>query len=212
MSVLQEHEPVFAARHSFDVGSSGSPRGRHSPPLPRFPGVTRARYLLFGAKTPWKRVRLTCGLGTSAASRAMTAYALPCARGIPYILYIKSRGSKITWVVPSRYGVFSWYRTLPFGVSDRRFSATAGRLASFLSIFCVCRSGEAPRSRNAMLSPSQATFWYSVTRALPLRVFVSHTRLPRILVSTGFTLADWMPILISLVVTYVSSNATGFNT
>jgi alcohol dehydrogenase class IV len=28
----------------------------------------------------------------------------------------------MTCVVPSRYGVFSWYRTLPFDVSDRRFS------------------------------------------------------------------------------------------
>jgi hypothetical protein len=39
--------------------------------LPRFDGVTRARYLLFGANTPWKRVRLALGLGTRAASRAM---------------------------------------------------------------------------------------------------------------------------------------------
>jgi hypothetical protein len=36
------------------------------------------------------RVRFTLGFGTSAASRAM-----------------KSKGSKMTWVVPSRYGVFS---------------------------------------------------------------------------------------------------------
>jgi hypothetical protein len=41
---------------------------------------------------------------------------------------MKSRGSKITCVVPSRYGVFSWYRTLPFAVTDRRFSEIAGRL------------------------------------------------------------------------------------
>jgi hypothetical protein len=44
-------------------------------------GVTRARCLLFGANTPWNRVRLTLGLGTRAASLAM-----------------KSTGSKITWV------------------------------------------------------------------------------------------------------------------
>jgi len=69
------------------------------------------RRVLFGANTPRKRVRLTRAFGTRAASRAM-----------------KSNGSKMTWVVPSRYGVFSWYRTLPFGVSDRRFSAIAGRL------------------------------------------------------------------------------------
>ena len=80
-------------------------------PLPRLAGVTRERCLLFGANTPWKRVRFTRGLGTRAASRAM-----------------KSSGSKMTCVVPSRYGVFNWYRTLPFGVSDRRFSAIAGRL------------------------------------------------------------------------------------
>jgi hypothetical protein len=33
--------------------------------------VTCARQRLFGANTPWKRVRLTRGLGISAASRAM---------------------------------------------------------------------------------------------------------------------------------------------
>ena len=70
----------------------------------RLAGVTRARYLLLGANTPWKRVRLTRGLGTRAANRA-----------------IKSNGSKMTCVVPARYGVFNSYRTLPFGVSDRRF-------------------------------------------------------------------------------------------
>jgi len=63
-------------------------------PLPRFAGVTRARCLLFGANTPWNRVRLTLGLGTRAASLAM-----------------KSTGSKMTCVVPSRTGVFSSYRT-----------------------------------------------------------------------------------------------------
>ncbi len=41
------------------------------PPLPRLAGVTRARYLLLGPNTPWKRVRLTRGFGTRAASRAM---------------------------------------------------------------------------------------------------------------------------------------------
>jgi hypothetical protein len=35
-------------------------------------GVTRARYLLLGAKTPWKRVRLTRGFGTRAASITKT--------------------------------------------------------------------------------------------------------------------------------------------
>ncbi len=47
-----------------------------------------------GARQGWRasnRVRLTLGLGTRETSRAM-----------------KSSGSKMTWVVPSRYGVFSW--------------------------------------------------------------------------------------------------------
>jgi hypothetical protein len=34
----------------------------------------------------------------------------------------------MTCMVPPRYGIFSWYRRLPFGVTDRRFSAMAGRL------------------------------------------------------------------------------------
>lgn len=58
--------------------------------MPRLSGVTRARCLRFGANTPWKRVRLILGLGTRAASRAM-----------------KSSGSKMTCVEPSRYGVLS---------------------------------------------------------------------------------------------------------
>jgi hypothetical protein len=37
-------------------------------PFPRLAGVTTARCLLFGANTPWKRVRLTLGFGTRAAS------------------------------------------------------------------------------------------------------------------------------------------------
>lgn len=53
-------------------------------------GTIRARSGLAGANTPWYLVRCARGFGTSAASRA-----------------IKSSGSKITCVVPSRYGVFS---------------------------------------------------------------------------------------------------------
>jgi hypothetical protein len=52
----------------------------------------------------WKRVRLSRGLGTNATRRAMAAPAHPCARGIQYILYIKSSGSSTTWVDPSRNG------------------------------------------------------------------------------------------------------------
>jgi len=53
-------------------------------------GTIRARSGLAGANTPWYRVRWARGLGTGAARRAM-----------------KSSGSKITCVVPSRYGFFS---------------------------------------------------------------------------------------------------------
>ncbi len=80
---------LIAARRSTAVRSSGSAAALASrPPLPRLAGVTRARKLLFGAKTPWKRVRLTRGFGTRAARRTM-----------------KSRGSKMTCAVPSRYAV-----------------------------------------------------------------------------------------------------------
>ena len=60
-------------------------------PLPRLAGVTLILCLLLGANTPWKRVRLTLGLGTNDASFA-----------------IKSSGLNMTWVVPSVYGVLSW--------------------------------------------------------------------------------------------------------
>ncbi|EAR23141.1 hypothetical protein NB231_15013 [Nitrococcus mobilis Nb-231] len=55
-------------------------------------------------------MRFTRNFGTKAARRAM-----------------KANGSKMTWAVPSRYGAFSWYRRLPFSVSDRRFPAITGR-------------------------------------------------------------------------------------
>jgi hypothetical protein len=58
--------------------------------LPRFAGVIHARYWLLGANTPWNLVRFILGFGTKAVSLAM-----------------KSSGSKITYVVPSRYGVFN---------------------------------------------------------------------------------------------------------
>lgn len=51
-------------------------------------------------------------LGTSDASLAM-----------------ESKGSKITWVVPSRYGAFSTYLTLQLRVSDSRCSDKAGHTA-----------------------------------------------------------------------------------
>ncbi len=60
----------------------------------------------------YNRRSLTLGLGISAASLAM-----------------QSKGSKITWVVPSRYGAFSTYLTLPLRLSDSRCSDKAGRTA-----------------------------------------------------------------------------------
>ena len=37
------------------------------------PGVTSARSLALGASTPWKRIRLSLGRGTSAARRCMNS-------------------------------------------------------------------------------------------------------------------------------------------
>jgi len=87
---LETFAQVIAARRSAGVAASGSRFVGCWPPLPRLAGVTRPRCLLLGAKAPWNRVRFTRGFGTSAARRAM-----------------KSSGSKMTCVVPSRYGVFS---------------------------------------------------------------------------------------------------------
>jgi len=81
---------VIAARCSSGIVSSCSLLSIFFLPLPRPAGVTWERCLLLGAKTPWKRVRLTRGFGTSEASRAK-----------------KSKGSNMTWVVPSLYGVFN---------------------------------------------------------------------------------------------------------
>ncbi len=41
--------------------------------LPRLAGVTITRYLLLAANTPWKRVRLTLGFGTSETNLARAA-------------------------------------------------------------------------------------------------------------------------------------------
>ena len=68
----------MAARRSNGAFSSPSPTCSGLFPFPRLAGVTKARCLLFGANTPWNRVRFTLGLGTKAANRAR-----------------KSRGSKI---------------------------------------------------------------------------------------------------------------------
>jgi hypothetical protein len=58
---------VIAARRSAGVGPSVASDTLACLPLPRLPGVTRARWVLLGANTPWKRVRLTLGFGTKAA-------------------------------------------------------------------------------------------------------------------------------------------------
>ena len=71
MPVLQEQKPAIEARRSPGVGAFESPVEQRWLPLPRFAGVTRARYRLLGANTPWKRVRLTLVLGTSATTPAL---------------------------------------------------------------------------------------------------------------------------------------------
>ncbi len=58
---------VIEARFSTGVWSTSS-TGWHFLCLPRRAGVTFARYLLLGANTPWKRVRLTLGWGIKATS------------------------------------------------------------------------------------------------------------------------------------------------
>ena len=68
---LRRCAQVMAVRLSAGVRSCGLPNVFDWSPLPRFAGVTNARCWLLGANTPWKRVRFTLGLGTSAASRAM---------------------------------------------------------------------------------------------------------------------------------------------
>ncbi len=101
---------VIAARRCADDELCPCSSKRRLRPLPRFAGVILMRCLLLGANTPCNRVRFTRGLGINAAKRAS-----------------KSRGSKITWVVASRYGVFSLYRIRPSSNSARRSSDTAGR-------------------------------------------------------------------------------------
>jgi hypothetical protein len=81
----------IAARPSAGAGSSGPAVDARCPPASLGRCHPRAVYLLLGANTPWKRGRLTRGFGTSAANRAT-----------------KSSGSKMTWVVLSRYDVCSW--------------------------------------------------------------------------------------------------------
>ncbi len=64
---------VIGARRLAGVGSTGSAVIQCRPPLLRLARVTRPRYWLLGANTPWKGVRLTWGLGTKVTSRAMKA-------------------------------------------------------------------------------------------------------------------------------------------
>ena len=71
MPVFREKKQAIAAQRSASLRSSEYAGVACWSPLPRVAGVTRRRCLLFGAKTPCKRVRLARGLGTSAAGRAM---------------------------------------------------------------------------------------------------------------------------------------------
>ncbi|MBB3811546.1 hypothetical protein FHS81_003661 [Pseudochelatococcus contaminans] len=73
MSILKTR--LSRCAHVIDArrcaGVAGSSATLTLLPLPRFAGVTNARCRLLGANTPWKRVRLTLGFGTRAASLAM---------------------------------------------------------------------------------------------------------------------------------------------
>ncbi len=59
-------------------------------------GTTALRCLALGARMPWYLTRLPRGRGTNAVSWARN-----------------SIGSNTTWVVPLRYGIFSWQTTCP---------------------------------------------------------------------------------------------------
>lgn len=67
MSILKTR--LSRCAHVIDArrcaGVAGSSATLTLLPLPRFAGVTNARCRLLGANTPWKRVRLTLGFGTS---------------------------------------------------------------------------------------------------------------------------------------------------
>ena len=78
---LRRYAQVIAACCS--TGDRSSPFIWRLALLPRFDGVTRARCLLLGANTPWKRVRLALGLGTSLTCSVFTyieqlIYLRPC--------------------------------------------------------------------------------------------------------------------------------------
>ncbi len=60
---------LMAARRSPGIRSCACSGALGLLPLPRLAGVTCTRCLLLGANTPWKRMRLTLGLGTRAASQ-----------------------------------------------------------------------------------------------------------------------------------------------
>lgn len=81
------------------------------------------------------------GFGTNAARRAM-----------------KSGGSKITSVVPSRYGILSWQRKLPFGVSDRRFSATAERILRRYLLPLILLVNSCPSRAIQEMKPAERTY------------------------------------------------------
>ncbi len=61
-------------------------------PFPRLEGVICIRCLLLGANTPWNRVRLTLGLGTSAASRAKKGSARDTCKNFRFVLRAGCKG------------------------------------------------------------------------------------------------------------------------
>lgn len=78
---------VIAARRSAaDTHCSSSPVPRLRP-LRRLAGMTCIRCLLFGANTPLKRVRLTRGLGTNAAKRAVSWFRKAADKGEATVMF-----------------------------------------------------------------------------------------------------------------------------
>ena len=83
-----DRDGMYAGFARAKIGHGGVAFGRYAliwltvtllallPPLPRPDGVMAARFLLLGANTSWKRVRLTLDLGTKGASLAIKSSGL----------------------------------------------------------------------------------------------------------------------------------------
>ncbi len=79
-------------------------------------------------------------------------------------------GPKITWVVPSRCGVLSWYRTLPWRVRDRRsriWTLSAGNVIVSLSFYIgapeTIRTSDLPLRRR-LLYPAELPGNYNLSK------------------------------------------------